>query len=144
MNESIVYSYDQIVAVVEKLSCLVKAHAVVTFTGDLGAGKTTLIKELLKRLGVHDVVQSPTFSYVNIYTNSAGQTFYHFDLYRIGSLQEFYMAGFEEYLYAPNSISFIEWPALIGCLLKHNVLTVHADYVTAMARNITISCHCCC
>jgi tRNA threonylcarbamoyladenosine biosynthesis protein TsaE len=143
MNESIVYSYDQLASIVDRLSCLVKKHSIVTFTGDLGAGKTTLIKELLKQFGVRDTVQSPTFSYVNSYTNAAGQIFYHFDLYRIGSLQDFYMAGFEDYLYAPNSITFIEWPALIDSLLTRNVLTVHSDYVTAMARNITVSCHCC-
>ena len=113
MNESIVYSYDQLASIVDRLSCLVKKHSIVTFTGDLGAGKTTLIKELLKQFGVRDTVQSPTFSYVNRYTNAAGQIFYHFDLYRIGSLQDFYMAGFEDYLYAPNSISFIEWPVML-------------------------------
>ena len=54
-----------------------------TFTGPLGAGKTTLVQALLKASDVRDVITSPTFTYVNIYTNEVGQKFYHFDLYRL-------------------------------------------------------------
>ena len=140
MNESIVYSYDQLATIAERLASLVTKYPVITFTGDLGAGKTTLVKELLRKSGVRDVVQSPTFSYVNIYTNQVGQTFYHFDLYRIASLEEFYMAGFEEYLYAPNSVCLVEWPDLIESLLTHDVLSVSLDYKTETAREIHLSC----
>jgi len=90
-----------------------------TLQGPLGAGKTSLIKEILRQNNVTEVVTSPTFTYVQNYKNKLGQTFHHFDLYRIGSLENFIAAGFDEYLYAPESYCFIEWPEIIFPLLDH-------------------------
>jgi tRNA threonylcarbamoyladenosine biosynthesis protein TsaE len=109
-----------------------------TFTGPLGAGKTTIIRELLRRSGVTGLITSPTFTYVNLYTNEQGQTFYHFDLYRIQTLDEFAHAGFDEYLYQPNSRCFIEWPAIIEPLLSSNVCRVTLDYDGSDARMIYV------
>lgn len=97
-------------------------YKIFTFTGPLGVGKTTLIKEILKQCGVQAVITSPTFSYVNTYQNAQMQTFHHFDLYRIDHIEEFMQAGFDEILAQKNSISFIEWPDVIDQLLKTSTL----------------------
>ena len=96
---------------------LTKKYRIFTFTGPLGAGKTTTIKEILRQSGIKETVTSPTFGYVNSYKNAQETTLYHFDLYRIGSLDEFIAAGFDEYLNAPQSLCFIEWPEIIKPLL---------------------------
>lgn len=101
---------------------------VLTFEGTLGAGKTTLIQQILALKGVKQSVTSPTFTYVQTYHNAAGETFCHFDLYRLSSLQEFLAAGFDELLYAPNSWCLIEWPELIMPLLHTNWCRVVIDF----------------
>jgi len=81
------------------------------FEGDLGAGKTTLIKHLCEALGVSVPVQSPTFSLVNEYRTENGSPVYHFDLYRLKNVREAYEIGIEEYIDS-GSYCFIEWPAV--------------------------------
>ncbi len=138
MNEQkIIFSLDQLDEVAHKLWALRDACQVYTFTGSLGAGKTTLVKEILKNAGIDEVTTSPTFTYVNIYKNKKGQTLYHFDLYRINSLEEFLQQGFDEYLYVPGSWCFIEWPEIITPLLKKNVCRIALDYQGADKRRLT-------
>ncbi len=96
---------------------LLKQYGIFALTGPLGAGKTTLVKELLRQAGVTDVVTSPTFAYVNTYTTTTGQVFHHFDLYRLGNIEEFFAAGFDEYLHEPGAVCLIEWPEIIAPLL---------------------------
>jgi tRNA threonylcarbamoyladenosine biosynthesis protein TsaE len=84
--------------------------------GQMGAGKTTLIKALCKKLGVTDTVNSPTFSIVNEYQNGAGEPVYHFDFYRIKNLEEAKDIGFEEYLYS-GDLCLIEWSSLVMDLI---------------------------
>ena len=81
------------------------------FYGEMGAGKTTLIKALLKALGAVDTGSSPTFSLVNVYATENG-TVNHFDFYRINDESEAWDMGFEEYLESGNW-NFIEWPQKI-------------------------------
>lgn len=131
------YSLDTIDVVVEVLHGLMPQCMIFTFTGPLGAGKTTLVKKLLERSGVHELVTSPTFTYFITYHHSKGQTFHHFDLYRIKSLEEFKAVGFDEYLYQPNSWCFIEWPEIIMPLLIHNVCHVNIDYLSDFERQLT-------
>lgn len=88
---------------------------ILTFIGDLGAGKTTLIKALAKQKGITET-SSPTFSLVNEYTSSDGETHYHMDLYRINSPEEAIDMGIEEYLYS-GKMCWIEWPQIIENLL---------------------------
>jgi tRNA threonylcarbamoyladenosine biosynthesis protein TsaE len=128
MKQTLVYSVDELPSVVKKLKNFLKSCAILTLTGPLGVGKTTLIKELLKSLGVKDRITSPTFMYVNRYDNDKGQTLYHFDLYRIKSLQDFMHEGFQEYLYQPDSLVLIEWPELIQSLLTHDVCQLDISY----------------
>ena len=83
--------------------------------GDLGAGKTTLIKEMAKSIGIETIVSSPTFTILNEY-RSDSKVIFHFDFYRIKEPKEIYELGFEEYFYSDHYI-FIEWPENIGDLL---------------------------
>ena len=82
------------------------------FIGDMGVGKTTLIKELSLQLGVNDTITSPTFSIINEYNSLKDLKVYHFDLYRIKDENEALDFGIEEYLYS-DDYCFIEWPERI-------------------------------
>ena len=127
-KKRIIYSLDQVADVAKELLSYMDQCAVYTFTGPLGAGKTELVRAMLRQCGIAEHVASPTFTYVNLYENARGQLFYHFDLYRITSRNDFVAAGFDEYLYQPNSWTFIEWPKPILPLLTHNVCHVTIDY----------------
>lgn len=107
------------------------------FEGEMGAGKTTLIKALAKALGVTEVVSSPTFSIVNEY-DADGQTIYHFDFYRIKNLQEAYDIGYEEYFYSGN-ICFIEWPEKVAELLPEHYFKIVIETVNEHSRLLSIS-----
>lgn len=137
MHITIIYNEQKIFEVIDHLKLALVTNSVIAFIGPLGAGKTTLIRELLKSLGVTQLVTSPTFTYVNAYSNEINQTFYHFDLYRLNSLDQFLQAGFDEYLYTPNSWAFIEWPEIIMPLLKDRVCFCTIEYHN-QERKITI------
>lgn len=139
-NFQITYSLKTIPIAVSALYQLLPICSVFTFTGSLGAGKTTLIKHLLTQCGITDVIVSPTFNYVVSYTNNQGQRFYHFDLYRMKSIHDFIDQGFNELLYEADSWSFIEWPEIIAPLLTKKVCNVFLDYYDEqriMEYNIT-------
>jgi len=89
--------------------------------GKMGAGKTTLIKELCHRLGVSDEVQSPTFSIINEYKINGKESVFHFDFYRIGKIEEVFDIGYEDYVYS-GSYCFIEWPELAEDLLPEGTV----------------------
>jgi tRNA threonylcarbamoyladenosine biosynthesis protein TsaE len=112
---------------------------VYTFTGTLGAGKTTLIRMLLQEWGINQSVTSPTFTYVNVYQTPHKEILYHFDLYRLNSLDQFIEAGFDEFLYRDNSWAFIEWPSIITPLLNRNVCDVVIDYIDENVRKVSYS-----
>ncbi|MDG1276804.1 MAG: tRNA (adenosine(37)-N6)-threonylcarbamoyltransferase complex ATPase subunit type 1 TsaE [Algoriphagus sp.] len=86
------------------------------FQGEMGAGKTTLIKALAGVFGIQDQVSSPTFGIVNQYENEASQTFYHFDFYRIEDPMEALDIGIEEYFYSGN-YCWLEWAEQIAQFL---------------------------
>jgi tRNA threonylcarbamoyladenosine biosynthesis protein TsaE len=110
---------------------------IISLSGTLGAGKTTLAIEMLRQQGVQGEMQSPTYTYVQIYKNSAGKNFYHFDLYRLQDKNAFLFAGFDEFLYQPNSLTIVEWPEIIEPLLDHNVCFVELQYVDDVTRKIS-------
>jgi tRNA threonylcarbamoyladenosine biosynthesis protein TsaE len=93
------------------------------FHGDLGAGKTTLIKAMGQELGVADAMSSPTFALVNEYRSGTGDPVYHFDLYRLKDAAELDAIGFSEYVDSGN-YCFIEWPQLAEELLPPGTLHV--------------------
>lgn len=89
----------------------------------MGVGKTTYIKAICHELGVTDIVQSPTFSIINEYKTTTGESIYHFDFYRIRNIAEVFDIGYEDYLYSGN-YCFMEWPELIESLLPENTIRV--------------------
>lgn len=106
------------------------------FEGDMGAGKTTLIKAICEELGVLDAASSPTYSIVNEYDYLSGKVF-HFDFFRIKDESEAYDLGFEEYLYSGN-YCFIEWPERIINLWPENYLKVEIDQTGDQHRTIKL------
>ena len=100
---------------------------VIAFYGSMGAGKTTLIKNLCHRMGVTDEVNSPTFAIVNEYVTEDGESVYHFDFYRIKKLEEAYDIGYENYFYSGN-LCLIEWPEMIEPLLPEKYIRVEIQH----------------
>ena len=115
----------------------VSSKKMLLFYGSMGVGKTTLIKEIVKQLGVNDVVSSPTFSLVNEYQTRNGETIYHFDFYRIHSEEEALDIGIEDYFYN-NDWCFIEWPEKVKNLLPLNAVEIHLSLNNDETRNILI------
>jgi len=110
-----------------------------TFTGSLGAGKTTLIQGLLRHAGVTGAIQSPTFSYVHVY-RVGEMRWYHFDLYRLPDMHAFIDAGFAEYLYRPGTKALIEWPEIIEPLVVLDACHVEIEYQGREERCLQVQC----
>lgn len=106
------------------------------FYGNMGAGKTTLIKQICQSIGVEDNTSSPTFSIVNEYNSPEGPVF-HFDFYRIKSEHEALDLGYEEYFYSGN-YCFVEWPELIPSLLPEEVLSINITVSPTGTRMINL------
>lgn len=109
------HQLDELDAVAHRLLGEGRSCSVWLFAGEMGAGKTTLIKALCRALGVVSVVQSPTFSIVNEYTTHEGHPVYHFDCYRLRNEAEALDIGIEEY-FDSGSYCFVEWPERITAL----------------------------
>ena len=110
---------------------------VVVFEGEMGAGKTTLIRALAATLGVADDVSSPTFSLVNEYRDARNQPVYHFDFYRIESVDEAVRMGASEY-FDSGYLCLVEWPARVAALLPTPHLEVAICVTDAEAREIKL------
>jgi tRNA threonylcarbamoyladenosine biosynthesis protein TsaE len=109
------------------------------FKGEMGAGKTTLIKALCQHLGVVDGMSSPTFSIVNEYATDGGKIF-HFDLFRIKNEVEAFDIGTEEYFYSGN-YCFVEWPEKIPGLIPESHADVSIDLESHTLRTIALTVH---
>ncbi|MCL2562317.1 MAG: tRNA (adenosine(37)-N6)-threonylcarbamoyltransferase complex ATPase subunit type 1 TsaE [Rikenellaceae bacterium] len=118
---------------------LAEHNGVVAFYGAMGAGKTTLIREIATQMGVADAVTSPTFALINKYITGAGRPIYHFDFYRIDRIEEAFDLGYEEYFYG-GALCLVEWPEKIENLLPDNTLRIRIDTdpTAEQARKITI------
>ncbi|MDU0809582.1 tRNA (adenosine(37)-N6)-threonylcarbamoyltransferase complex ATPase subunit type 1 TsaE [Aquirufa regiilacus] len=123
----------------EMIESLQGAPRVWLFRGQMGAGKTTLSKELLLQLGVGQNVQSPTFSLVNEYQTKTGEIIYHFDLYRLKNIQEALAIGIEEYLDSGN-YCLIEWPEQAEELWDFPHVNVEIEAINEVQRKLTLSC----
>lgn len=106
---------DELDAVAHRMLGEGQQQSVWLFVGEMGAGKTTLIKALCRALGVVSMVQSPTFSIVNEYTTHEGHPVYHFDCYRLRNEAEALDIGLEEYFDSGHHC-FVEWPERITAL----------------------------
>ena len=96
---------------------------IIAFYGKMGAGKTTLVKNLCSKLGVQDEVNSPTFALVNEYQTETFDSVFHFDFYRIKSLEEVFDIGYEDYFYG-GSLCLLEWPELIDPIMPEHFIKV--------------------
>lgn len=119
----IIFSLEEIKLVAKKI-IQEKPQKTILFHGAMGVGKTTLIKALVKELGIEDATSSPTFSIVNEYRNADNLIIYHFDMYRLKSEIEALDLGIDDYLYSGHWC-FIEWAEKIPNLLPESYSTIH-------------------
>lgn len=108
------------------------------FYGEMGAGKTTLIRAIADQLEIEDNVHSPTFSIVNEYESLTDEVFYHFDFYRIKKESEAMDIGIEEY-FDSGDVCFIEWPQKIPSLLPGKHLKIEIVMTSHTGRKININ-----
>lgn len=115
---------------------IITSNFVLTLSGNLGAGKTTLTREILRNLGVTGSIKSPTFTLVEPY-QLANYTLYHFDLYRFSDPEEWFDAGFDEYFTA-DQVSFIEWAEKAQGLIPQIDWQINIDFQHDI-RELTIN-----
>ena len=106
------------------------------FYGKMGTGKTAFIKALCRELGSTDPITSPTFALVNEYSTATGERIFHFDFYRVKSLEEALDIGFDDYIYS-GKYCFMEWPENIEALLPDKFVEVKIEVVEPAIRHIT-------
>lgn len=128
---------EQLPAVAQEVINLAKLHSIWLFEGEMGAGKTTLIKAICHKMGVLNTVQSPTYSIVNEYITATNETIYHFDCYRLKNEHEALDFGIEEYLDSGN-YCFIEWSSKIQSLIPSEHLVIEIDVNEEGKRTIYI------
>jgi tRNA threonylcarbamoyladenosine biosynthesis protein TsaE len=124
MGGIILSSEDETINFAQSFASKIAPPKLILLSGNLGAGKTTFAKGFAKGLGVDDLVQSPTFTYMQIYDGRFQMI--HFDLYRLKNEREFLAMGFEEYLYA-NAIVLVEWPERIRSILPEGAIHLHLE-----------------
>jgi tRNA threonylcarbamoyladenosine biosynthesis protein TsaE len=122
----------------ERMAAGMRGGMVVALSGELGAGKTTLVRGVLRGLGWRGPVKSPSYALVEHYFVSS-LYFYHFDFYRFGDPDEWRFTGFAEY-FRPGSICVIEWPERIGGWLPEIDLAARLDYADR-GRTLTLNAH---
>jgi len=128
-EEAVDLVVEEIMALIDESEETEDPIRVISFEGDLGAGKTTLVKKLCSALGYNGPVSSPTFGLVNEYSLPSGLNLMHSDWYRIESESELWDAGIEESLHDPDSLWMIEWPQVGESLLEPiNRLALHLSH----------------
>ena len=134
---NIIFSIDQLEEVAHQIISS-NTKKVILFHGEMGVGKTTLIKQLCKTLGVTGATSSPTFSLVNEYEANDNQLVYHFDFYRLNKEEEALDMGIDDYLYSGNWC-FIEWAEKIPNLIPkvHSAITI--SLLADGKRSLTLS-----
>jgi tRNA threonylcarbamoyladenosine biosynthesis protein TsaE len=134
---NIVFSLDQIQEAAEKIIAS-NPKKIILFNGEMGVGKTTLIKQLCKSLGVEDATSSPTFSLVNEYYTNKNEIVYHFDFYRLNKETEALDMGVDDYLYSGNWC-FIEWSEKIASLIPEEHSTVTIELLANGKRELKLA-----
>lgn len=133
-----IYNITDLEEIARKIIGLAGDKTIWIFEGEMGAGKTTLIKAVCKELGVRSAVHSPTFSIVNEYITLEGDTIYHFDFYRLKRESEALDFGIEEYFDSGN-ICLLEWAEKIESLLPENCYTIRITVIDENSRNLQLS-----
>ena len=133
----IVFTLDELELVAQKV---IDQHPskVILFHGEMGVGKTTLIKQLCKTLGVSSATSSPTFSLVNEYETIDNQVVYHFDFYRLKNEMEALDMGADDYFYSGNWC-FIEWAEKIPSLIPDEHALITIKLVENGKRHLTLT-----
>ena len=134
---NIIFSIDQLEEVTQKIISE-NPKKVILFHGEMGVGKTTLIKQLCKTLGVTGATSSPTFSLVNEYEADDNQLVYHFDFYRLNKEEEALDMGVDDYLYSGNWC-FIEWAEKIPNLIPEVHSVINISLLADGKRSLTLS-----
>ena len=137
MSKKVKYNRNEIDKVSQLIVDKIKTIKTIILRGELGSGKTTIVKSVLKKMGFNESVTSPTFSIVNEY-NFAGNIVYHFDLYRIENIEELNVIGFEDYIYSQNTC-FIEWPEIVMKNFNFKYLDLEIRYLSDDKREIVIT-----
>lgn len=122
----------------EALAPLLRVGDIICLSGDLGSGKTTFARFLLRALGVGDEVASPTFNLVLTYETTAGPL-WHFDLYRLEAPEEAYELGIEEAF--ADALALVEWPERLGPLMPAERIDIHLTITGEQSRHARISGH---
>lgn len=133
----IIFSLDEIHEVAHKIIAE-NPNKVILFHGQMGIGKTTLIKALASELGVQEPTSSPTFSLVNEYTTSNACSVYHFDVFRLQAETEALDMGIDEYLYSGNWC-FIEWAEKISNLIPNEHSIIHLSLTVEGKRHLRLT-----
>jgi tRNA threonylcarbamoyladenosine biosynthesis protein TsaE len=134
------YGIADLSEITKELAQIISQFRVVTFTGNLGAGKTTLIKMLCWHWGVKETVNSPTFSLVNQYSTDGaevGDVLFHIDLYRLKNEEEAFDAGIEEHLFSGH-LCLVEWPEKAIGIIPGNTLRVEITTQDHEQRHIRV------
>jgi tRNA threonylcarbamoyladenosine biosynthesis protein TsaE len=111
-------------------------HDIILITGEVGTGKTTLIKEYCKLIGVEETVNSPTYTLINEYQNKRGKIV-HMDLYRVKDINEINELGLFEYL--ENNIVIIEWPEIILKMIDIKYSMINITFINEKERKLSIN-----
>jgi tRNA threonylcarbamoyladenosine biosynthesis protein TsaE len=132
------YSLETLPILVERLHEMLKETKVLDLHGEMGAGKTTLVIELLKKMGVQDPEGSPTYSLINEYLLENGSKIYHIDAFRINSSEEAYELGLDE-LFEENAFFFVEWAEKIINFLPERRITLTISTNASLTRTYSIT-----
>jgi tRNA threonylcarbamoyladenosine biosynthesis protein TsaE len=127
--------FDLLNDVASRIIGLIRHPRVITFQGEMGAGKTTLIKAICKNLGIALPVSSPTFTLINEYMLPSGDPVYHIDMYRLEQESDAIQLGIADYTYSGNWC-LIEWPEKIGNWLPENFVSLKIEVEAGTLKRI--------
>lgn len=130
-------SIDDLPEAVSRIMKLTENHRIFAVSGDLGAGKTTLIKAVCRELGVKENMSSPSFSIINEYRKGNGAPVFHIDCYRLKNTEEAHDIGMEEY-FSNEHLCFIEWPEIVNPLLPEEHVGIELIILPGNSRQARI------